>query len=436
MGWVGTSGQVLNVRQVAIFDSHLPPGIAFVRSLGAAGVPTTIFSNRRHPAGRYSRYARSFEAAPDPNSSDEFIEWLADQLAAGRIDLVAPTSDAVVFAIAGAVERVSTDAADAALSPARTSPSVGAIHDVLFKPRFAAAMGAAGFPAPECATPTTIEGYRQFADEHGYPVVLKPRSHVAIGQNRGGVVHNRAELEAAATPYLIGEGHTAAMAVDPHLAWPLIQRYLPPDRVEVISVSGCLAGDGRLTAVGHSRKAATWPPGVGVGTQFEWLGQQPFTERAVDAVRQLIGFGLFELEVCYDRVTGEARPIDLNPRGFGQMSLDMAHGNDLPRLWYESLTGETLPGVHRRRLRSRPAGMWRMAIPYYVAQVFEVTHGPRRLRALGSWIRNVSSPSTGAVADIRDPLPAFVYSLMFFRHPGGLLRPLVRWKRRQRQPLR
>ena len=45
-------------------------------------------------------------------------------------------------------------------------------------------------------------------------------------------------------------------------------------------------------------------------------------------VRQVLGTGLFELEVLVERATGEYYAIDLNPRGFGQMTLDMAAGRD------------------------------------------------------------------------------------------------------------
>jgi predicted ATP-grasp superfamily ATP-dependent carboligase len=396
-------------------------------------VPITVFSHRRHPAGRYSRYAGRFDRSPDPQDTDEFIGWLVDQLSAGSIDLVAPTSDSLVFCVAEARARV---AATTNGQPSGHGPSADAIRDTLIKPRFSAAMQAAGYPTPEWATPTSLDGYRRFVNEVGFPVVLKPRSHVAIGTHRGDVVHDDDALAATAKPYPIGDGHTAAHALDADLAWPMVQRYLPPDRIEVISVSGCLGRDGRLLAVGHSRKATMWPPHVGVGTEFDWLDEQPFTERAVDAVRHVIGSGLFELEVCHDRHTGESWPIDLNPRGYGQMSLDIALGNDLPVLWYESVTGDTLPTIRRWRLRSQQARTWRLAVPYYVAQLFEITHGPHRLRALGSWFRNVASPSTGAVADIRDPLPSLVFSLLFLRHPGGLLRPLFQAKRRQlrRQP--
>jgi predicted ATP-grasp superfamily ATP-dependent carboligase len=65
---------------------------------------------------------------------------------------------------------------------------------------------------------------------------------------------------------------------------------------------------------------------------FEPVPTPAFTDDAVDAVRTIVGSGLFELEVLVDTRTGEHWAIDLNPRGFGQMTLDIARGKDLPRL--------------------------------------------------------------------------------------------------------
>lgn len=405
------------LRHVAVFDSHLPPGLAFIRCLGALGVPVTVFSHRRFPAGRFSRFTSSFRRCPNPSATDEFTVWLTDELRSGRIDLVAPTSDAISFCLAEAHARVPD-------RPPPPGPSREAIQSVLFKNRFSEAMQRVGFPAPAAATPVTVEGYRAFAAQVGFPVVLKPRSHVGVGGNRGEVVFDMAALEQAAVPLAIPPGNQLALEQDADLQWPLIQRYIRSETTEIVSVSGCLAPDGSVLAIGHSRKTEMWPPQVGVGTEFEWLSPQPFTEQALDAVREVIGSGLFEFEVCHDRATGQSWPIDLNARGYGQMSLDVANGNNLPVLWYRSVSDLPLD-QHLPRPPNRSVRAWRLAVPFYVGRLVAVVVGPDRRDALRSLVRAVRLSTTGAVAQRNDPVPALVYSSSFLRHPGGLIRPFL-----------
>ena len=52
------------MRTVAVFDADLPPGVAFLRSLGQAGVPVTAYATSRFTAGRFSRYADAARVCP------------------------------------------------------------------------------------------------------------------------------------------------------------------------------------------------------------------------------------------------------------------------------------------------------------------------------------------------------------------------------------
>lgn len=92
--------------RVAVFDAEHPPAVAFIRSLGLAGVPVTVYTDQRLAAGRYSRFVSDVRSSPDPLDSDKFVDWLVDSMSSGHFDLVAPTSDRVAFAIAEAADRL------------------------------------------------------------------------------------------------------------------------------------------------------------------------------------------------------------------------------------------------------------------------------------------------------------------------------------------
>jgi predicted ATP-grasp superfamily ATP-dependent carboligase len=213
------------------------------------------------------------------------------------------------------------------------------------------------------------------------------------------------------------------LAHDPDVAVPLVQHYHELGTVDVVSVSGYLGQDGRLVALSHSRKVSQSPRRLGVGTMFEPLARRlPYTEHAVEAVRAVLGAGVFELEILVERQSGAYAALDLNPRGFGQISLDIALGNDLPVLWYNDVTGSTVPTAAARR---RPPHFWHDALGSYVGFAVRFLKGPRRQAIAGHAWGRVTAPSVGAMFDWRDPVPGIRFGLEHLRHPRAFVRPFL-----------
>jgi predicted ATP-grasp superfamily ATP-dependent carboligase len=158
---------------------------------------------------------------------------------------------------------------------------------------------------------------------------------------------------------------------------------------------------------------------------FESLPAQPFTDHALAAVAKTLRRGIFEFEVLARRHDGQYWAIDLNPRAFGQISLDIAQGRDLPVLWYESMTGHKLP---TRGRSARPPQHWRLGVPFYAGALVHGVRGPGRFRLLRELVDLIRTRSTGAAMSWSDPLPALLHSLEFLRHPGGLIRPFFNRK--------
>jgi D-aspartate ligase len=386
---------------VAVFDAELPPGVAFARAAHAAGARVLAFSPFRFAAGRYSRSVHSFHHRDSGPDEDAFAEWLADTLDREAIDHVAPTSDSVVYALAEVQERTGRRL---------LLPSIDAVRDCLFKVRFSEAMARTGLLTPPTATPTNVGEALAAAEEIGYPVVLKPRSHVKIGHHRGVRVDDPEQLRNHFVPFDVSPSRH-----DPHLALPLVQRYLPSENSAVISVTGFLDADGTATAVDHCLKLGQWPPRFGVGCLFEALPTQSFTARSLDAAAAVLGRGPFELEVLLDTRTGETWALDLNARGFGQMALSIDRGNDLPALWYADATGTAAPQV-----ATRSTTYWRQGVHHRLSRLHSrLTGRPRTARPRGR--------SVGAVFRHDDPMPGIAFGLFELRHPRALVRPF--WRR-------
>jgi D-aspartate ligase len=402
-------------RSVAVFDIDLPPGVAFLRSLGRAGVPVVAHTADRRAAGRYSRFAGAVRPCPPVRRIDALGDFLVDGITDGSIDLIAPTSDYVAFAVAAAVDKLGIDAAKVG------HPEPEAVRTALFKDRFYARAARLGFPCPPSSTPGDVAEALAATDEIGFPVVLKPRSHAGIGLRRGIVIAHGAALAATFRPWPVSPGNDSVLRYEPDVALPIVQRYYELGTIDVISVTGYLAADGSLRALGHARKVSQSPRRLGVGTMFEPLDPQPFTELAIVTAQRILGTGIFELEVIVDRVTGEARALDLNPRGFGQMSLDIGRGNDLPLLWYNDMAGTSLTSARRRRR----AEVWHDAIGSYTAFLVRLARGPnRRWIARRGWLR-FKAPTVGAMHEWSDPLPGARFALDHLRHPRAFIRPFL-----------
>ena len=220
----------------------------------------------------------------------------------------------------------------------------------------------------------------------------------------------------------IDDHQHAVLREEPDIALPIVQQYYDLGTVDVISVSGCLDRDGEVLALNHSRKVHQSPRRLGVGTMFEPVPEQPFTGAAVDAVRGVLGSGVFELEVLSRKDGTECWTVDLNPRGFGQMTLDMALGNDLPLCWYRSVTGEEVGSAQPRRSAPR---FWHAGVTSYIGLGVRLARGPRRAATLARAVDRLVSPSVGAMHEWRDPLPGVRFGLSYFRHPRALIRPFL-----------
>ena len=392
---------------IAIFDADVPTALAFTRSLGRAGVRTRVYSHRAWPVARLSRFCRDFSRCPDPADAARFLPWLEKELRSGRIDLVAPTSDLIAFYVAALHDAFRPDLRDRLPPPA-------AVLDALFKDRFDAACARLGFRTPWGAYPRSVREAQELAPSYRYPAILKPKSHVGVGIERGEVVRDAAELRRAYRCYEIPPEQAAACARYPELRLPMIQEYVPGALQNLYSVSGVLGPDGQVVAASASRKTLQWPPTLGIGIEFHAVRDAELLSRGCALASAVGKRGIFEVEFIRDARTGELSAIDLNPRAHGFISFDIARNHDLPLLWHRLATGQPVAP-------SAPARddlVWTHAVPF----------AARRLahRLKGRPVEPAPRAAVDIIHDRRDPLPSVPFLAVMLRHPGGLLRPFLR----------
>jgi predicted ATP-grasp superfamily ATP-dependent carboligase len=380
---------------VAVFDNYWATTLAFARSLGRQGVPLHFFGSG---AGRWSRYRTRHMRCPAVENADEFLPWLRDQVRSGAITRIAPTTDLIAYYTAVLRHEFAPEVQ-------RTIAPLTEIETCLIKSRFSAAAALPG----ESELPTlSAEGLDQAmkaAARIGFPLMLKPNSHLVVGfAERGSLVLDQADLARHFKPYDVAPGQESLAWLYPELRWPILQRYLPSARQRVYSVSGIKDADGGVLSACVSYKSEQWPPHVGVSTVQVGCDDAHILERGLQIVNRILSRGIFEIELLADG--GELHPIDLNPRAFGFISLDMARGSDLPWLWYRA----TLEPLRPSRTGLHPGAMVaRSSMFYFLKPLF----GQRNC-------------SVSMFGDWRDPLPMLISRIRMLRHPRAALRALLR----------
>jgi D-aspartate ligase len=396
---------------VAVFDNYWSTTLAFARSLGRQGVPLHFYGSG---AGRWSRYCTRRFSCPSIEDSGRFLPWLSGKIRSGEITRIAPTTDLIAYYASRLREEFSPEVQ-------RTIAPLAEIESCLIKTRFAGLCSIADQPTLATAAPDDLDGALAKASEWGYPIILKPKSHLVVGSaERGRLVRDAAELRRRYYRYKVHPGQEGLAAIYPELCWPLIQQFVPSARRRVYSVSGVKDADGGVLAASVSYKREQWPPDVGVSTVQVACDDERILDAGLQVVNRMLSRGIFELELLADG--DRLYAIDLNPRAFGFIALDMARGADLPWLWFRSTMGET---QHWVRQTPNVALAARDGMVHFMRRFRR-----RGARNGGAHEERRKSPLPRAtialLGDWSDPLPKLISHLYLLRHPRNLARAAVK----------
>jgi D-aspartate ligase len=388
---------------VTIFDSYWSTTLAFVRSLGSRGVRLHVYGKG---AGRWSRFCTRRENCPAIENATEFVPWLRDKVRSGAITRIAPNSDLIAY-------YCSLLRAEFSPTVRQSIAPIEEIERCLIKTQFDAACTNMGSPGPKTCSPTTLAEALSAADALGYPLLMKPRSHLGVGDaERGRLLHDRAQLITAFRPYKPTPGQEQLLLQHPDLLFPLLQRFIATPTQRVFSISGFKDPDAGIVSSLVSFKSDLWPAVVGTSVVQVSCINERVRMAGLKIVDRLLSSGIFELEMVCNG--DQLLPIDLNPRAFGFIELDIALGSDLPWLWMNSTMGRSahLPtAVVNRDLEARHGLLYFMRKISGFIQAGNQHQNSRNRRhsvsMLGAW---------------SDPLPKLIGYLRVLRFPVSLIR--------------
>jgi hypothetical protein len=406
---------------VAVFDNYWSTTLAFALSLGPQGVPLHFYGNG---AGRWSRHCTRRFSCPPVEDTGRFLPWLSARIRSGAITRIAPTTDLIAYYCSALRNEFPPDVR-------RTIAPLAEIEACLIKTRFAGLCSIGGEAPVATAAPDDLNGVIAAASELGFPIILKPKSHLVVGSaERGRLVRSVAELKLYYRRYRVHPGQESLALLYPELCWPLLQHYLPAARNRVYSVSGVKDVDGGVLAASVSYKREQWPPDVGVSTVQIACENDRIQAAGLEVVDRMLSCGIFEIEIVADG--DRLYAIDLNPRAFGFIALDIARGADLPRLWYRSTREKMQPVIKETPRASIEA---RHGLLHFMKRITgraaRSEEGPQHER------RDLSLPraSISMLGAWSDPLPMLISHLYLLRHPRSLMRSRAARRRALLKPL-
>jgi predicted ATP-grasp superfamily ATP-dependent carboligase len=342
----------------------------------------------------------------------------------GQILRVAPTTDLIAYYISCLRDEFPPEVR-------RTIAPLEEIERALIKSRFSDACAAIGQSVPATRTPTDLEGALTAARELGYPLILKPKSHLGVGTDeRGFLIDDDHELRARFVPYAPVPGQGFLAERYPELRWPLLQRYVPSGSERVYSVTGLKDADHGIVTASLSYKHEQWPPNTGTSTVQISSHDQAILTAGLHAADQLVTAGIFELEILTDK--SGLLAIDLNPRAFGFINLDIALGHDLPWLWLRSTLEPVAPESDSPPQVSLEA---RHVVLHFLRRLIDRRNCPPLARGLERCDPERPRAWISMVGHWSDPLPMLLCYARLLRNPRSLFRVFLAISRSERARL-
>jgi len=379
---------------VLVTDGTERAALAVVRSLGRAGHPIHVASDRLRCLAGASRWSRTERRVPSPlDDPGAFREGIRDMVSSERIGVVLAISEASLLALLE--ERDSLP--EGVILP---FPDLGRFLQVTDKARVLEEARALGIATPgqvvlERPSPSVL------LDPPPFPIVIKPARSVsgeASARGKFGVLHagSRSELE-------------LGLASLPPEAYPLLlQQRVEGEGIGVF----LLLWKGEVRAVSGHRRIREKPPSGGVSVYRESVvPPRDLVERSAALLQAFDWEGVAMVEYKMDREGSTPYLMEINGRFWGSVQLAVDAGVDFPRLLTSLSLGEEIgpPPAIQPGVRSR---WWLGDLDHLLirlrrsdAALHLPPGSPGRLRALRSFLTHRPSVDRGEVLRWSDPAP-------------------------------
>lgn len=318
------------VLPVLVLDANCRAGLAFIRSLGRAGV--TVVGGECHAGatGFYSRFcSRSFLYRSPLADRQGFVEDVLAELKRTRYAALFAMTDQTILSLVERREEILSLVA----SPL---PARERLEGAFDKKRTLEVAMSLGIQVPATIELRSPEEAEEAAARLGYPVVLKTRRSTSWHGDEGA----KRKPTYAFDRDMLRE-HVRILAENGSL--PLLQEFVPGKERGFAA----FVHRGRQMATFEiERLRSTHPLGSGSWCCSRAAAHDPYVKWAAQALIEALdweGFALVEFKI-HER-TGKAYLLEINGRPWASLHLALKAGVDFPLLAYRALTRQWMPIV-------------------------------------------------------------------------------------------
>ena len=368
---------------VLILGASPRVAIPIARSLARIGVRSHLASFIPAEERIRSRAIVEFHRLP-PSENNEFADALSSLITRCGFDMLIPTTDRPLAAIAQNYQRLSS-----LLYLACPPPEI--VARVLNKAETLRMAEQCGIPVPRTRVIESLEDVEAAVRDLRFPVVIKPRD------TKKGRIRTLYANSPAAVASLLSEKAIGAA---------LVQEFCPGSGVGL----EFLIHHGEPLAVFQHRRLKEAPPGGGVAVVA--VAEEPdakLAEASLRLLRALEWEGVAMVEYRHDEASGTTALMEVNGRFWGTTALPIFAGVDFPRyLWRIAHKQDPeIPKSYRVGTR------WRHT-PGYLSRAHQVFafsrsgpgHRQTRKQELSDIPRDLSPKVHDAVWNWSDPVPA------------------------------
>lgn len=325
-----------SVPALVVKVGHYPwhhGGVGAIRSLGRLGVPVYAITEDRWTPAALSRYLRGRFVWPTTGLEEpaQLVIQLVDiGRRIGKPTVLVPFDDEAAVLIAEHQADLKETFLFAPVDPdlPRRLASKRGLHDLCHE---------YGVPTPKAAFPGNRTELESFAAQAGFPLMAKNLE--AFERKRAPVVNSSTRLDDLQQLRAMGDCWGEEFSI-------ILQEYLPSQDSEDWFVHAYCDESSHCLVQFTGRKLRSFPLEAGMTSRALAVGNPDLMEMTERFLKSIGYRGALDLDVRYDRRTGEYNLLDFNPRVGAQFRLfENACGIDMVRAMHLALTGRPVPAA-------------------------------------------------------------------------------------------
>lgn len=390
-------------------------GIVTIRSLARHGIKMMVTGEQSRSIGFYSKYIAGYGHSPSPMSEKgKFVDFLLDLVKKHDIPYIFPVTESSLIPLnefRSEVDKVSK----------LIAPSSSTILNALDKKLALATAEQQGVPISRTHYPDSIREAADFAEEVGYPVILKPRGRANDSRIAGSFdfkylyIHDRAQLERSLSSCKPG-------------GYPMMQDFSFGGHTQF----NCFMENGKAHSFFQDDAVRMLPLTGGVGTAMRSRSVVPELAEYTQSIFKAMNWeGCGQAQFKGPGKDGKYKFIEVSVRLPASVGSAVYSGVDTPWMQYCYFTGKPVTPALNYRVGQRTR--WLRGDTLTVAQYLlgetpePIDPLPSRTRVAIEWFVDFFRPSLQHyVESFNDPMPGFYECAAMFGDVAKVVKAKIR----------